>query len=333
MNRVRVYACFALLVLMHGASQVFAQETIDPSAQSNFGSVSLAAGFLPDPYITTIEGGGNLDISGLGLAADCLGFATSAPDFRVQLSDGAGMLRIFYVGLGDTTLIVSDPAGQYSCNDDFDGLDPLVEFIGPADGEYNIWVGSHSAGEFIAGYLIFSELASSPSAIITTLLQPAPDSSTPAVLEKATEIRQWASAASATSQFGADGWSAQQAIGAPNTSGCGDFRAAWASASSTGQDTLTVMFDEAVVPTYVNIYQSYNPGAITGIELIPADGNAPIEVTGSADPGNVPCPGTLSIKVLSETPLINGVNIHLDQTITGSWNEIDAVELVGKRAE
>lgn len=279
----------------------------------------------------TITSGGDLDVSALDLGTDCRGFASSPPDLRVQFSGGSETMRLFFVGQGDTTLIVADPAGQYTCSDDFDGLNPLVELAGPADGEYNIWVGSHNAGEFVPGYLMFSELDSRPSAIITSLLQPAPQESAPVSSAKAAEIRQWASSASATSQYGSDSWSAQQATGEPDTPTCGDHETAWASASSTGQDTLTVMFDQAVIPTSVYIYQSYNPGAITGIDLLPANGDAPIEVSDSADPGGVPCPGFLVIKILSTTPPVNGVDIHLDQTITGNWDEIDAVELVGKQ--
>jgi len=37
----------------------------------------------------------------------------------------------------------------------------------------------------------------------------------------------------------------------------------------------------------------------------------------------------LSVDVPDATAPVNGVIIHLDQTITGDWNEIDAVELVG----
>jgi hypothetical protein len=142
-------------------------------------------------------------------------------------------------------------------------------------------------------------------------------------------IHQWATSASATSQYSDDSWSAGQATGEPDTFDCGDRTTAWASQTSTGRDVLTVMFAEAVIPTSVHIYQSYNPGAITGIELIPADGGPPIEVTNSADPGGIPCPGVLIVDILSAVPLVNGVNIHLDQTITQNWNEIDAVQLIG----
>jgi hypothetical protein len=146
-------------------------------------------------------------------------------------------------------------------------------------------------------------------------------------------LRQWATGASATSEFGKENWSAFQATGEPNTDQCGDFTTAWASATSTEQAALTVTFDEPVVPTSIHIYQSFNPGAITGIELIPADGSGPITVTDSADPGNIPCPGVMVIDILGDVTPVNGVTIYLDQSITNNWNEIDAVQLIGRRAE
>ena len=141
-------------------------------------------------------------------------------------------------------------------------------------------------------------------------------------------LHQWATGASATSQYGTSGWSVLQATGAPDSIGCGDQAMAWASATPTGVDTLTVSFMADVVPTQVNIYQVYNPGAITGIELVLADGSGTVPVPDSADPGTE-CPGVLSVDVPDATAPVNGVIIHLDQTITGDWNEIDAVELVG----
>src|SRR5690606_5626177 len=134
--------------------------------------------------------------------------------------------------------------------------------------------------------------------------------------------------ASATSQFGESDWSALRVTGAPDSFACGDQWTAWASAETTGVDSLTVTYDIPVVPTQINIYQSYNPGAITGIELVLADGSGTVPVPDSADPGTE-CPGVLSIDVLDAAAPVNGVIIHLDQTITGDWNEIDAVELVG----
>ncbi len=148
--------------------------------------------------------------------------------------------------------------------------------------------------------------------------------------EEGDPIRQWASSATATSEYSSDGWNAMQATGEPNTEECGDYRTAWASARSNGVDTLTVYFETPVYPTQVNIHQSYNPGSITGISLIAYESETTITVNNSADPGG-PCPGVLTVNLLEadELPLIIGVNIELDQREIGNWNEIDAVELVG----
>ena len=98
-------------------------------------------------------------------------------------------------------------------------------------------------------------------------------------------LRQWATGASATSQFGESDWSALRVTGAPDSFACGDQWTAWASAEATGVDSLTVTYDIPVMPTQVNIYQPYNPGAITGIELVFADGSGTVPVSNSADPG------------------------------------------------
>jgi len=142
--------------------------------------------------------------------------------------------------------------------------------------------------------------------------------------------RQWANTASATSQYGDTSWSAQQATGAPDTTECGDITTAWASASSSGIDIITLGFSQAVQPRQVNIHQTYNPGSIVRVELLPADGSPAIALPNSTDPpGNTPCPGVFSINVSDISVLVNGVMIYLDQSNSPSWNELDAVELVG----
>ena len=56
-------------------------------------------------------------------------------------------------------------------------------------------------------------------------------------------------------------------------------------------------------------------------------GDYTIPIANSADT-TTPCPGVFSIDVNLNT-LVVGVVINLDQAASGSWNEIDAVELVG----
>jgi hypothetical protein len=147
-------------------------------------------------------------------------------------------------------------------------------------------------------------------------------------LRAQSEIRQWASYAEATSQYSSTDWSAAKATGAPNAmSSCSDHVEAWASATISSSETLTLYYDVPVQPTQVNIYQNYNPGAITSVELIPAQGDYTVPIPNSYD-RSTRCPGVFSLDVNMGINVI-GVVIRLDQTITGGWNEIDAVELVG----
>ena len=147
-------------------------------------------------------------------------------------------------------------------------------------------------------------------------------------------LHQFASGATGSSQYGETSWNFAQATGAPDTPDCGDIPTAWASAIATGQDSLTLTFDVPVIVTQLNIYQTYNPGAIVGIEIGSLFGGQSVLVPNSADPpGNTPCPGVFTLNLQDVPFAVNVVVIYLDQTITGIWNEIDAVELVGVPVE
>ncbi|MBN8634718.1 MAG: tetratricopeptide repeat protein [Anaerolineae bacterium] len=158
----------------------------------------------------------------------------------------------------------------------------------------------------------------------TTIVEP-----TPPPVTTGDELRQWASSATATTEYTADAWSAMQASGAPDTTECADIRTAWASSDSRGVDSLTLTYAQAVVPTQINIYQTLGPGSITGVQVVTVDGDV-IDLPNSVDPpGNTPCPGVFTVDVTGVTPLVSGVIVNLDQSIGQGWNEIDAVELVG----
>lgn len=145
------------------------------------------------------------------------------------------------------------------------------------------------------------------------------------------ELRQWAASASATSQYGSDSWSALQVTGAPDTyPECGDIGTAWASEFSNGVDSLTVSYQNAVVPRQILIYQTYNPGAIVSVFAFGA-GMQTAQVY-SAQPQVLDpsaCPNILTIDVTNVDFPVESLQIDLDQSNHSSWNEIDAVELVG----
>jgi hypothetical protein len=134
------------------------------SGTPNYGSVSLSAGFTPDPYTVNITSGGTVDVSSLNLGSGCTGYATTNPDFRLLWSGSSSRLRIFFVPSSgqDTTLVINDATATWRCNDDYSGLNPMVQLNNPTPGQIDIWVGSYSSGQFISGTLTITELSLTP---------------------------------------------------------------------------------------------------------------------------------------------------------------------------
>lgn len=123
-------------------------------------------------------------------------------------------------------------------------------------------------------------------------------------------------------------WSPGQAAGAPDTASHGDFPTAWASqAPDAGREWLRVKYAKATEIGEINIHESYNPGAIAKVSAVLPDGGLKViwEGTESAEEGvierslKVP-PGVRADQIL----------IELDTARVPGWNEIDAVELIGR---
>ncbi|MCC6617165.1 MAG: SH3 domain-containing protein [Anaerolineae bacterium] len=131
--------------------------TLNFSLPPNYGSTALTSGFVPDPYTIGITAGGPVNVSYLG--GGCTGFATSAPDFSVNYTSGAfPTLRMYFIGSGDTTMVINAPNGSYYCVDDsFGTLNPTIDFNTPSSGRYDIWIGSYASGTFVSGTLYVTE--------------------------------------------------------------------------------------------------------------------------------------------------------------------------------
>jgi hypothetical protein len=144
------------------------------------------------------------------------------------------------------------------------------------------------------------------------------------------EINQWATSATASSAYGETSWSAKQATGEPNVTNCGDNDKAWASKDSTTLEWIELSYDIAVIPTKINIHQSYNPSQVVEVDLVSTDGTTYVAWQGEVKPTEY-CPDKMSITIdLEEKFMTQKVVIIVDQSILGlGWNEIDAVELVG----
>jgi hypothetical protein len=134
---------------------------LDLSLPPQFGSDSLAAGFVPDPYTFSLTSGGAIEVGAGGYGQGCIGYATSAPSFSLHWSGTSGLLQLYFLSEGDTTLIVNDAHGNWWCSDDSNStVNPLISIASPPEGRYDIWVGSYSAGEQLPGTLYITEIES-----------------------------------------------------------------------------------------------------------------------------------------------------------------------------
>jgi hypothetical protein len=170
---MRKFTILLGILLLAVTMPVLAQESLNPGTAPNFGIATLNPGWLPDPYIVTLTSGGSVDVAALNLGESCRGFATSAPDYRIQWGGtGSSLLRIFFVGSeGDTTLVVNQPNGQWLCGDDsYDTLNPSIDIANAPAGQYDIWVGSFELGTSVSGYLMITEADSYPGHLISPIL-------------------------------------------------------------------------------------------------------------------------------------------------------------------
>lgn len=123
-------------------------------------------------------------------------------------------------------------------------------------------------------------------------------------------------------------WSPGQAVGAPDTAQAGDRPTAWASLEPDGgMEWLQTQYAQPVEVAQVRVRETYNPGAVVkitgvtqaGAEVVLWQGNEPI----------LPAPADQVFNVRPGV-VVDRVRVHLDTGKVPGWNEIDAVELVGK---
>ena len=144
------------------------------------------------------------------------------------------------------------------------------------------------------------------------------------------EMRQWATSATASSEYGTPKWGAIQATGEPNTSRCGDIDTAWASKKGNSVEWIELEYLIPVRPGVVNIIQTNSPDQVVLVELIDTDGVYHEIYVGEPENKSDDCPYTLSIQAPNANYQVTGIMITIDQSvIPAQWNEIDAVELIG----
>jgi len=131
------------------------------SNASNFGTVSLSSGFMPDPHVEQGVSGGSVQAR-QQVNSSCRGWIARRPDHIFVAETRFQDLRIMARSDADITLVVIDDAGNVWCNDDSEGLQPMVRSSFHA-GRYRVWIGSYEQGVNARYSLGFSELNRSPS--------------------------------------------------------------------------------------------------------------------------------------------------------------------------
>ncbi len=128
---------------------------------------------------------------------------------------------------------------------------------------------------------------------------------------------------------GGRAWAPEQATGPPDTwPRTGDIGTAWASAMPDGMDEWLVLeYDQAVTPTMVMVYETYNPGALTKVTAFKPDGTEVVVWQGQdpTPPGGAGGISHIDVQVDFE---VRRVKLYLASTRVAGWNEIDAVGLV-----
>jgi hypothetical protein len=146
-------------------------------------------------------------------------------------------------------------------------------------------------------------------------------------LSSAAGLSQWASGATASSEYSASGWSATKATGAPDIDKCGDINSAWAPRSSgSDPEWLKLSFTTPVLATGIRVHETYNAGSIYRVELLDTSGQSHTIWTGT---DSTACPGWFEITFPKTEYPVNGVILH---TKIAGWEEVDAVELLGEGA-
>lgn len=157
---------FSVTLLCTGlCGELFAQP--DVTAVPRYGTYNLVTGFEPDPTTYAVTAGGSFDASAIRIEnLPCgAGFVAEQPDVRIHYSAGSGPLTFYVDTAGtDPTLAINDPAGNWTCNDDWASLMPKLTFDAPLSGQYDIFVGTFAEGENPSVTLFVSELpAAGPS--------------------------------------------------------------------------------------------------------------------------------------------------------------------------
>jgi hypothetical protein len=133
--------------------------------------------------------------------------------------------------------------------------------------------------------------------------------------------KQWATGATASSQFDQGKWSAAQAIGAPTGK-------AWAPLTKDGTaEWLELTYAEPVTPTGIDIWEGSGPGFVTKVEAFDDKKTSWTKLWQGTDPTSA-APKVFSPPLAKTSLRSSRIRLTIN-TAVPDWNQIDAVALAG----
>ncbi len=141
----------ALAVLALGLATAAAAQPMATVAAPAAGTLSPATGAQAESASFQARTPAETTATGAG----CTGYMDpSAPDVVVDW--GGGDLRVWVRATFDATLAVARPDGSWACDDDTEGVLPVVELSGAPAGRYAVWLGSFAPDPMDADAVLYA---------------------------------------------------------------------------------------------------------------------------------------------------------------------------------
>ena len=123
-------------------------------------------------------------------------------------------------------------------------------------------------------------------------------------------------------------WGPEQAAGAPDTFQAGDVPTAWASREPDGgEEWLKLEYEKSVDIAEVRVRETHNPGAVSKVTAFLVNGSE-VTLWEGTEPATA-APVEMSFTIPTSVNA-KSVKVYLDTRRVAGWNEIDAVELIGR---
>jgi hypothetical protein len=127
--------------------------------------------FWLDPTLVSLHSGASTGprVEASRLGRGCVGAINERPEVVLHWTaeERVEKLHLFFLSMGDPTMLVVTPAGDVLCNDDLNPLvlDPKLTIAKPAPGRYAIYLGSFADKTTTPGFLVVTSLNLSPATL------------------------------------------------------------------------------------------------------------------------------------------------------------------------